>query len=115
MHTTNARNPLMNLIRALLATRRRVVIVAAIAALTAGAVAFGYWTAESGSGGTGASSAASVNQGPTPTPVAQAGRKVALSWGASTLSNGHAVDGYTVKRYNANTDALATTLSSCSG
>src|SRR4051794_6275508 len=110
MHTTKARNPLTTIFRALLATKRRVLVLTAIAVFAIAVSAFAYWTAETGSGGSGASTATSVNQGPTPTVTPQDGRKVDVSWTASTLANGHAVSGYTVQRYDATTDAPATTL-----
>src|SRR3954451_20025042 len=115
MHTTKARNPLMTIVRALFASRRRVVVLAAIAVLAVGAAAFAYWTPETGSGGSGSAAATSVNQGPTPAVTTQDGRKVDVSWGASNLDAGQAVDDYTVKRYDADTDTLATTLASCTG
>src|SRR3954469_5358667 len=115
MHTTKARNPLMTIFRALLATKRRVLVLTAIAVFAIAVSAFAYWTAETGSGGSGASTATSVNQGPTPAVTTQDGRKVDVSWGASNLDAGQAVDDYTVKRYDADTDTLATTLASCTG
>ena len=47
-----------------------------------------------------------MSQGATPSASQTASQTVTVSWGASTLSNGHAVDGYLVKRYDANTSAL---------
>src|SRR5436190_23809593 len=86
-------------------TRRRrilaVVIGLCLASVTVAAWAF--WTATSGSG-SGASHGGTVGQGVTPTASAT-GRKVTVSWDASTLSTGGAVDGYIVKRYDASTDA----------
>jgi hypothetical protein len=84
-----------------------------LAVLTA--AAWAYWSASATPGSVGAAAAATVNQGATPSAIAAAGRKVTVSWGASTLSGGHAVDGYVVKRYDAATAALQTTLSSCAG
>jgi hypothetical protein len=89
------------------------VLAGILAALTA--AAWAYWTASATSGSTGAAAAAIVNQGATPTATAAAGRKVTVNWGASTLSNGRAVDGYIVKRYDAGTGSLQTTLTGCAG
>ncbi|HEY5660686.1 MAG TPA: chitobiase/beta-hexosaminidase C-terminal domain-containing protein, partial [Gaiellaceae bacterium] len=73
-------------------------ITAAIAATSA--VAWAYWTVGAAAGSTGVAAAATVNGGATPTAsVTTTGREVAVSWGASTLSNGNAVSGYVVKRY----------------
>jgi hypothetical protein len=83
--------------------------------LVASAVAWAYWSATAGSDSLGGAVAAAVTQGATPTAAAQAGRNVDVSWGASTLSNGHAVDGYLVKRYDAVTAVLQTTVSGCAG
>ncbi|MFL5913362.1 MAG: beta strand repeat-containing protein [Gaiellaceae bacterium] len=95
--------------------RNRRILAVLIGLCLAGAsvAAWAFWTVSSGSG-SGASHAGTVNQGATPT-VSATGRKVTVSWGASTLSNGAAVDGYTVKRYDASTDALQTTLTDCTG
>ena len=113
MHATKTRNPLLTLVRTAFATRGRIVAAAVVAVLAAGAAAFAYWSADSGTGGSAAASAASVNQGATPSPTPQAGRKVQVTWGASTLDNGQAVDGYIVKRYDATSNTQATTLGSC--
>ncbi len=97
--------------------RRRIgaalLLSAALAATTA--AAWAYWSATATPGSVGAAVAASVNQGATPTASAAAGRKVTVSWGASELSNGHAVDGYVVKRYDAVSGALQTTHTGCAG
>jgi len=96
---------------------RRVTAVLLVGAILAAltAAAWAYWTASATPGSKGAAVGATVNQGATPTATAAAGRKVTVNWGASTLSNGHAVDGYLVKRYDAATAALQTTLAGCTG
>ena len=43
------------------------------------------------------------------------GRAVTVSWAASTLANGQAVNGYEVRRYDAGTRPLQTILSACTG
>ena len=65
-------------------------------------------------GGSGAAAASTVGAGATPTAVAS-GTSVTVSWSASVLSNGTAVSGYVIKRYNASTLALQTTGSGCAG
>jgi hypothetical protein len=87
-------------------------VAIALAFTMASGVAWGYWTAGSGSGGNGASAAAGVNQGATPTATV-AGHAVTVSWAATTLTNGQAVSGYTVKRYSGST--VQTLLTACTG
>jgi hypothetical protein len=82
-------------------------------ALTTG-VAWAYWGASSGPGGNGASAATTVNQGAIPTASA-VGQAVTVGWAASSLSNGHAVSGYVVKRYSSGTLIPQTILSACTG
>ena len=77
-------------------------------------VAWGYWSAGSVPGGNGQAQAATVGQGNTPSTTAN-GNTVTVSWAASTLTNGQAVDGYKVKRYSAATHASQTILSACDG
>lgn len=77
-------------------------------------VASAYWSAGSAPGGNGASAETTVNQGATPA-VSSVGGRVTVSWAGSTLSNGRAVDGYIVKRYDAATGTLQTIRSSCAG
>lgn len=102
--------------RAFPARRGSIGIVIAIvlfSALVAG-VAYAYWSATSSPGSNGASAATSVNSGATPSAVA-AGTTVTVSWAASTLVNGVAVDGYLVKRYDAATLVAQTILTACTG
>jgi len=88
-------------------------LAAAIVAFTlVVGVAWGYWFADSAAGGNGAAALTTVNAGATPTANAS-GQDVTVDWDASTLSNGHAVDGYIVKRYSGATPQ--TVLSGCSG
>jgi hypothetical protein len=94
---------------------RIVVFVLAFLGFTfAGSGAWAYWSAGSAAGGAGAASAATVPQGATPT-VVSAGTSVTVSWAASTLSNGTAVSGYIIKRYNGSTGAVQTIGSGCTG
>jgi len=88
------------------------VVVAAVA-LTGGA-AWAFLTAGSTPGSSSQGVAASVDQvtglalgagGVTPT----ADPDVALAWNATTLSNGHAVDGYVVRRYTGPTPTVVCT------
>ncbi|MDQ1645512.1 MAG: hypothetical protein QOJ50_1696, partial [Cryptosporangiaceae bacterium] len=83
--------------------------------MCAGVAAWAYWGAASNAGGNGAAVATTVNRGSTPTAAAGIGPRVTVTWTAATMANGQAVTGYTVKRYEANTGALQTTLSGCSG
>lgn len=92
---------------------RRLVVVPLVIILANG-MAWAYWTASSVPGGNGASAATTVNQGATPTANA-AGSAVTVSWAATTLSNGDAVAGYIVKRYDEATVTLQTILSACTG
>jgi hypothetical protein len=89
-------------------------VVAFLGFTLAGSGAWAYWSAGSAAGGSGASLAATVPQGATPTAVS-AGTSVTVSWAAATLSNGTAVAGYIVKRYNASTGVLQTIGSGCTG
>jgi hypothetical protein len=97
--------------------KTRIAVVATCLALAGAAVSWAYWSASATTGSAGNATAASVNQGATPTATASStvGRRIAVSWGASTLSNGNAVDGYIVKRYDAGTGTPQTTLAGCSG
>lgn len=89
-------------------------VVAACLVVAAAGIARGYWSAGSQAGGSGAAAAAAVNQGATPSASA-AGSTVTVSWAATTLSNGAAVDGFVIKRYDAGTLAPQAILSACTG
>lgn len=103
-------------------TRRRpslrwLIATACAAALcVAGALAaWAWWSATSNPGGSGSSVIATVGQGARPTLPASGGPSVAVAWSAATLSNGRAVDGYTVTRYDNNTDIAQTVVAGCVG
>jgi hypothetical protein len=83
-------------------------LVLAMAAVTVGHAA---WSA-SGSGNAGGA-ALVMPRGATPT--ATVGSGVTVSWTAVTLPSGAAVDGYTVKRYDATSGAPQTVGPGCSG
>ena len=51
----------------------------------------------------------------TPPRPPSAGSTVTVTWAASTLTNGQAVDGYKIKRYSEATHASQTILSACTG
>jgi hypothetical protein len=89
-------------------------VIAFVAFSFAGSGAWAYWSAGSAAGGSGSASAVSVGQGVTPTAIS-AGTSVTVSWAAATLTNGAAVSGYIIKRYNATTLAVQTIGSGCSG
>ena len=77
--------------------------------------AWSYWGADAAVGGSGASAAASVAQGATPTASAGVGPNVTVNWSATALTSGEPVTGYIVKRYDADTMTLQSTLTGCSG
>ena len=77
-------------------------------------LAWGYWSIGSVPGGNGQAQAATVGQGSTPTTTV-AGDAITITWAATTLTNGQAVDGYKVNRYSAGLHASQTILSACTG
>ena len=77
-------------------------------------IAVAYWTAGSLPGGNGAAAAAVVDGGLTPHASAE-GSSITVTWPASTLSNGVAVEGYVVTRYEATTRVAQTVSSACTG
>ena len=86
------------------------VFVAVAVAFPGGAAA--AWTlVRSGSG---AAKAKTLGSGNKPTAVAQ-GRKVTVTWTASSFTTGGAAPGYVVRRYNATTGAGQGALNGCSG
>lgn len=98
-------------------SRRLVLLLVAVVSLAGSAtVAWSYW---SGFGaplqGTGVAGGVTVNRGAAPAVSAINGTSAALSWGASTLSDGEPVDGYVVKRYDSSTGTLQPLGAGCSG
>ena len=91
-------------------------VAATVIAGTA-ATAWAFWTTNAAAGSHGAATAATILQGATPSAtLTSIGREVAISWGASTLSNGAPVDGYTVKRYPAGGGiGVISPIGTCSG
>jgi hypothetical protein len=103
----------------LLGRRRRLFVVSAVV-LATGALASGllaYFGGAASAGSAGGAAATSVAPGTPPTSVSsQPGRAVTVSWEATTLTNGHPVDGYLVTRYDANPPyAPQITLAGCGG
>jgi hypothetical protein len=82
-------------------------------ALLAAASAQASWTPTRS--GAAFSRATSVGQGNAPSGTKVNGKDVRLTWTATTLTNGAAVGGYLVRRYNAATGAEATVAANCSG
>jgi hypothetical protein len=101
-----------HLTRVLVATCLAVLMLAAFGTHSA----LAYWGgAGDHGGGNGTTGAGSVDQGATPTASETGGVNVVVRWGASSLSSGQPVDGYLVKRYDANTGAPATITGGCAG
>lgn len=100
-------------VRPVTRTRSRVlkglVAVPFLFALATGA-AWAYWSAGSVPGGNGASAVTSLNPGATPVASAGGG-SVTVSWAASTFSDGSAVHGYELRRYDLATLTAQTMLS----
>lgn len=88
--------------------------VTAVVLLLSAGTAWAHWTAGSVPGGSGAAKATSMQAGTAPTASAS-GSAVTLTWSASSLASGHAVDGYVVTRYDAATHSAQTTLTGCAG
>jgi len=113
--TASGLHPLRPQARRLRGTKRLVTVsVVALIMGSAISMAWAFWTTGTVGGSNGAAAAVNVQQGATPTASAAA-QTVTVSWAASTLSTGQAVDGYIVKRYDANTLALQSILSACGG
>ena len=97
-------------------TIRRIAVVPVVLCLLllSGMAAWAHWTAGSLPGGNGAATATTVGHGMTPSASA-AGRTVTVTWPASTLAGGQAVDGYQVRRYDSVTLVAQTVTSACAG
>ncbi|HEY7690722.1 MAG TPA: chitobiase/beta-hexosaminidase C-terminal domain-containing protein [Gaiellaceae bacterium] len=103
----------------LIGKRRRLLALSAIV-LLAGALAGGlvaYFSGAAAAGSAGGGAATSMAPGRPPTTVtSQPGRSVTITWPATTLADGHPVDGYLVTRYEAGPPfAPQTALAGCSG
>jgi hypothetical protein len=96
-----------------LGARLAAALAVASAFLLPASVAHAYWSLST-AGGAGAAVAATVGQGATPSATVS-GKAVTVSWSASTLSNGQAVSGYLVKRYEAGGETVQSALAGCSG
>jgi hypothetical protein len=82
------------------------------ALLSVAPVADAAWSANSSAQGEAV--AATMPSGHPPTPRAS-GSSVTLSWSASLLPGGAAVEGYTIARYAANSRVSAVVGANCSG
>ena len=89
-------------------TRHRAlaILVGTLLATGASAGAWAVWTSSIGPGQYAAASAADVNAGATPTASVTGWRAVTVSWTGATLTNGQAVTGYVVRRYDAGSVVL---------
>jgi hypothetical protein len=76
--------------------------------------ALAYWNGD-GETGAGGADVATVEPGTAPTAIEEGAGTVTVSWEAGTLSNGVAVDGYAVERYDEETETLATIGPGCAG
>jgi hypothetical protein len=91
--------------------RRGLIIAVAIAGLSLPSAASAGWTAQGS--GSGSSKAKTMPGGNTPS-ASVSGRSVTVSWSASALAGGGAVDGYTVRRYSSG-GASQTIGANCTG
>jgi hypothetical protein len=92
-------------------SKRLVVVLVGVGVVLIAANAWASFPA--GGLGSGAARAQTANAG-NPPAASASGTSVTVSWSASTLSGGGAVDGYLVKRYDAS-NALQTTGANCAG
>ena len=87
-------------------------MIAIAAALLVVPTASAAWSRSAIGGG--AAQAKALGTGNIPTATVS-GKKVTVTWSASTFSNGGNVPGYVVRRYNASTGVLQTIGASCTG
>ena len=88
--------------------------IAVVAALTATAAANAAWAPTGLGNGKAGSKTMTASTGSVPTATVSS-HAVTLTWTASQFADGVNVPGYVVKRYDGVTNALQTTLTSCSG
>jgi hypothetical protein len=90
------------------------VALLALAALVRASAGDGAWAPVAGGTGATKSKSLAASSGNVPT-ASVAGHAVTLDWSASQFADGAAIPAYVVKRYDAITNALQTTLVSCGG
>ena len=90
----------------------RSLTIAIAAALLVVPTASAAWSRSAIGGG--AARAKALGTGNIPTATVS-GKKVTVTWSASTFSDGGNVAGYVVRRYNASTGLLQTIGASCTG
>jgi hypothetical protein len=90
----------------------RSLAIAVAAAVLVAPTASAAWS-RSGLGG-GAARAKALGTGNTPSATVS-GKKVTVSWSASTFTNGGSVPAYVVRRYNATSGVLQTIGANCAG
>jgi hypothetical protein len=90
----------------------RSLVIAIAAALLVVPTASAAWSRSAI--GNAAARAKALGTGNIPTATVS-GKKVTVTWSASTFSNGGNVPGYVVRRYNASTGVLQTIGASCTG
>ena len=90
----------------------RSLTIAIAAALLVVPTASAAWSRSAIGGG--AAQAKALGTGNIPTATVS-GKKVTVTWSASTFSNGGNVPGYVVRRYHASTGVLQTIGASCTG
>jgi hypothetical protein len=90
----------------------RSLVIAIAAALLVVPTASAAWSLSAI--GSAAARAKALGTGNIPSATVS-GKKVTVTWSASTFSNGGNVPGYVVRRYNASTGVLQTIGASCTG
>ena len=94
--------------------RRATFTAAMLIALSTATAGYAAWTSAVSGNGAARSKTMASSTGNVPTGSASS-HAVTLSWSASQFADGANVPAYIVKRYDAVTDVLQTTLASCSG
>jgi hypothetical protein len=90
----------------------RSLVIAIAAALLVVPTASAAWSLSAI--GSGAARAKALGTGNIPSAIVS-GKKVTLTWSASTFTTGGSVPGYVVRRYNASTGLLQTIGANCTG
>lgn len=87
-------------------------VVAAVAAVGFPGGATAGWSAPGS--GSGSAKAKTLGAGNVPSP-SKSGKKVTITWAASSYTNGGAPAGYLIKRYDANTGVVQSIGGACTG